>query len=203
MVTHAAEHIPSDARPLDFAAEWTLIREDLEREAAGALRIGQNLIKIRDALKPLGLWLAALREHGMSQPQASRYIRYAEMPERDREVYQRVVGFSLSDAVGEGKLGGRASEYSSTNSQNAEAGIEVPADEIADRRAEIDRQLKLAVEMVDAGERVLAAGPQPPEYADDTARWASKLREVADAVLAVISERLETELTKRLLPSAE
>ena len=65
---------PAPDEAPDFTEEWAQIRQDLEGEAAGALRIGQNLIKIRDRLKPLGLWLTALTEHGMSQPQASRYI---------------------------------------------------------------------------------------------------------------------------------
>src|SRR2546425_8265425 len=135
---------PTPAEVPDFTAAWAQIREDLEDQAAGAFRIGQNLIKIRDRLKPLGLWPAALKEHGMSQPQASRYIRFAEMPERDREGYQRAVGFSLSEAVGErrrkkdaaaGEISddGRGSDYSLTNGPQPE----IPAHELAHPLAQI------------------------------------------------------------------
>ncbi len=203
----------------DFTAEWRQIREDLENQAAGALRIGQNLIKIRDALKPLGAWLATMRANGMSQPQASRYIRYAQLPERDRAIYQRVRGFSLSEAIGERRRkrkapgeagevsgGGRAADYSRANSRRraAEGGREgIPADELDDRRAEIDRRFTVAIKMIDAGKAALADGPKPPEYAGDPARWLSELRETADDMRAVINEGLEAALKKRLLPDLE
>lgn len=181
----------------DFTAEWRQIRTDLENEAAGALHIGQNLIKIRDALKPLGQWLTALREHGMSQEQAWRYTTFAEMPEAEREPYMRLEGpFSLTKAI-EGrskkrskKPAGPAPDYSSTNNP------EIPADEVADRLAEIDQRLKLAVEMVGRGEEALAGEPQP-EYADDDARWKRKLSEIAEDVVVVVSAHLKNELERR------
>jgi hypothetical protein len=184
----------------EFASEWQEITSLIGREAEGALRIGQLLIAIRDELKPRGLWLAALREHGMSQPQASRYIRYAELPESDRMLWQRVNGFSLSAAVGEHRTKkdateesgtGQAPNYSSTNSP------EIPADELADRLEEIDQRLKLAVEMVSKGEEALAGEPQP-EYAADDARWKLKLSEIAEDVCTVISAHLMKELERRV-----
>jgi hypothetical protein len=186
----------------DFTAEWQQIREDLESEATNALRIGRNLIKIRDALKPLGQWLAALREHGMSQPMAWRYITFAELPEADREPWMRVQWFSLAKAV-EGRKRKDANEDSGTGQDSglfATNNPEIPADELADRLAEIDQRFKLAIEMVNAGEAALAGEPQPPEYADDAAKWKSKLREVADTALAVIEAHLGEELRQRLLP---
>jgi hypothetical protein len=199
-------NVQISAQAPEFSDEWKQIRDDLANEAAGALRIGLNLIKIRDALKPLGpgLWPAALPENGMSQPQASRYIRFAEMPEYEREVYLRAEGpFSLTDAVGERRRK-RASDNSSTNSRNEEKGdVEISDEQRAYRLAEIDRQRKLAVEIVEAGVKALADESQPPEYADESARWLGKLREVAAAVVAVIGEGLEAELTKRLLPGTE
>ncbi len=185
----------------DFAEEWKQIRADLEKVAAGRLRIGQNLIKIRDALKPRGLWLPALREHGMSQPQASRYIRFAEMfakmSERDREIFLRAEDLSLSEAVGEGRR--EPSDYSSTNSRNSEDEVEVPADELEDRRAEVKRRIELTYEVVDAIERTLARDPLPG-YDDDAARWESDLHEVVDVVRAILDEYLVAELKRRLLP---
>jgi hypothetical protein len=182
----------------DFTAEWRQIREDLESEAAGALRIGQNLIKIRDALKPLGLWLAALREHRMSQEQAWRYTTFAEMPEAEREPYMRLEGpFSLTKAI-EGrsnkrskKPAGPAPDYSSTNTP------EIPDDERADWLAEIDQRVKLAVKMVSRGEEVLMGDPQP-EYAADDARWTQKVSDVAEAVLTVIEAHEAQQLRKEL-----
>lgn len=150
----------SEAAAPDFSAEWAQIRRDLEGEAEGALRIGRNLIKIRDALKPLHLWLAALREHGMSQPQASRYIRFAGLPERDREIYQRDTGFSLSRAIGE-RRGKRGAGGEAGAAPEGEA--EIPEGERAERLAEIDRQLKLGIRMVQAGEAAL--GAEPPRSA--------------------------------------
>lgn len=195
---------PAEVAGPDFTAEWSQIREDLTNEAEGALRIGLNLIRIRDALKPLGLWLAELQKHGMSQPQASRYIRYAQLPERDRAAFQRTRGFSLSEAIGESRRKKRATSeadhYSSTNSPAGEAPI--PEDELVDRLAEVEQRVKLAITIVEAGEQALAkvGEPQPEEFADDRGRWQAKLSEVADAVLAVIHEHLEEELRKRLLP---
>ncbi len=187
----------------DFTAEWAQIRADLGDEAAGALRIGRNLIKIRDALKPLNLWIKALRENYMSPSQASRYIRFAELPERDREIFLRADGpFSLSDAVGERRRErrARASDFSPEKSPEIEAEVEIDADELADHRAEIDRRMKIAVDIVEAGVGALAGEPGPPEYAAADARWENKLREVADDVLAVIGDNLESELRERLFP---
>jgi len=183
----------------DFAREWTEIREDLETEATGALRIGRNLIKIRDALKPLGLWLTGLREHGMSQSQASRYIRYAELPKAERKIFQRVKGFSLSAAVGE-RRGKKAADHSPANGpKDAEAVI--PADELEERQAEVGRKLKLAFEIVDAGERCLAGEPDP-EYADDHERWQRKVDEVAAVMREYVNGPMEAELRSRLLAGA-
>jgi hypothetical protein len=193
--------VPEAPEAPDFTAEWAQIRADLENVAAGWLRIGLNLMKIRDALKPRGRWLPALREHGMSQPQASRYIRFAEkfakMPEDERAIFLRAKGLSLSEAVGEGRE--EPSDYSPTNSRNFEDEVEIPADELEDRRAEVERQKNLAHKIVDAGVKALKGEPTP-EYADDDARWASVLDEVAADVLAVLFAHLPAELKKRLLP---
>jgi hypothetical protein len=183
-----------------IAARWEQIHEDLGDEAAGALRIGLNLIKIRDALKPLKRWLSALREHGMSQPQASRYIRYAELPERDRAAFQRASGFSLAAGHGEGKKGKKGAATIRQTNSPAEAEVEIPADELADALAQVERRIKLAIEIVQAGEAALGDEPQPPEYADDDERWRNMLRQVADAVHAVIDQHLGAELKQRLLP---
>jgi hypothetical protein len=195
----------TDVAVPDFTAEWRQITEDLESEAKYlnssaecALRIGETLIKIRDELKPRGLWLDALRDHGWSQPQASRYIRFANLPERDREPWLRRKAFSLSGAVGErpsrkkDASGNPAADYSSTNSP------EIPADELLDRSEEIDQRFKLAIAMIVAGERALA-GEAHTEYADDADRWKRKLGEVADATLAVVEAHLKQELRQRLL----
>jgi hypothetical protein len=182
-----------------FTAEWAQIQTDLRNEALGARRIGENLIKIRDALKPLGLWLAALRGHGMSQPQASRYIRYAQLPERDRDAFQRVKGFSLTEAIGER----RRTAVATVSQADRPMDVEVPADELADRRAEIDRRFKLGLAMVKAGEAALAGESHPPEFAEDAQRWRNKLGEVAGDVLAVVNAGLEAELVRRLLPGVE
>jgi len=182
----------------DFTAEWEQIRNDLENEALGALRIGQTLIKIRDALKPLGRWLPALSEHGMSQPQASRYIRYAELPEADRERRQRFKGFSLSEAIGERRTKkaaensgtDQAADYSSTNSH------EISDEERADWFDEIERRLTRAVKIVNAGKEALAGEPEP-QFADDDARWQHKVHETAEDVLAIIDAHLRKELQRR------
>ncbi len=193
--------VAAEAAVPDFTAEWSQICEVLRNEAEGALRIGLILIRIRDALKPLGLWLAALREHGMSQPQASRYIRYAELPERDRAAFQRTRGFSLSEAVGERRRKRATTETAEIGVASADD-VQISEDELTDILAEVDRRVKLAVRMVEAGERALASEPGPPEYADDQERWRARLSAVADAVLAVVNEGLEAELRKRLLPGA-
>ena len=175
-----------EAGASDFAREWAEITENLRKEAAGALRIGQNLIRIRDALKPLRLWLKALREHGISQPHASRYIRFAEMPEADREPYLRLEGpFSLSHAVGE-RRGKKKGDHSPAN--GSEAGAMVPAEEMEEeRRAEI----ALARKIVEEGARQLAFAP-PPEHADDHERWQSKVREAGGVLRRLLDEHLRS-----------
>jgi hypothetical protein len=193
----AAEN--TDLSP-DFSAEWKQIDEDLKGEAAGALRIGLNLKKIRDALKPRGLWLDALRDHGMSQPQASCYIRFAEMPESDRDRFQRIEGFSLSDAIGERRK--RASDNSPANSRNGDDEVAVPDEELPDRLAEVNWQRQAADEIIEAGVEALAEEPYPG-YAAGDPRLRSKLREVAAAMDKVIRAGLDAELKKRLLPGAE
>jgi hypothetical protein len=180
----------------DFAAEWAEIRRDLEGEAAGALRVGRSLITIRDALKPRGLWLKALREHGMSQPQANRYVRYAELPERDREAFQRVNGFSLSAAVGETR---------SKKAAAAEAGAApadeapIPESELSARVAEVNWWLKQAVATMEAGEAARGTEP-PPDYAGNAELWGDELGELVTDAIAVLEEGLGARLRKRLLP---
>lgn len=183
----------ADVAVPDFTFEWMQIREGLESEADCALRIGQNLIKIRDVMKPLGLWLEELKKHGMSQPQASRYIRYAGLPECDRAAFQRANGFSLTEAVGEGR---RKKDATQKPTEAPEIEAPIPEDERADRLAEIEQQIKLAIKLVDLGEAQLTNEPSP--YADDDARWASRVAEIADDVRAVLIAGLEAELKKRL-----
>ncbi len=197
----AVENVFSVFPVSDFAAEWKLIDEDLRNEAAGALRIGLNLIRIRDAL-PRGRWLAELREHGMSQPVASRYIRFAKLPESDREVFLRAERpFSLSAAVGERrkkKDAAPASDYSPTNSSEPE----ISDDERGARLAEVNWQRQAADEIIEAGVEALAEEPYSG-YAAADPRLRSKLREVAAAMDKVIRAGLDAELKKRLLPGAE
>jgi hypothetical protein len=173
---------PEAAAP-DFAREWEEIRERLESEAAGALRIGQLLITIKDGL-PRGRWLPALREHGMSQPQASRYMRYARLPESDREIFQRRKGFSLSAAVGER----RKKDAPVEGSGEKQAAAPIPPPERDETLAEIDRQFKLALDMVDFAE----------ENFQQEREWA--MGNVADDIRALIREGLKAKLRARLLP---
>jgi len=203
----AEDHSPTngpaaEAGVPDFTAEWDLVKADMESaegllrdHAAVALHVGQTLIKIRDVLKPRKLWLKALEEHGISQPQASRYIRFAEMPERDREVYQRL-RFSLSEAIRERRSRPKAGSQRAA-AEDTEA--EIPDDERCDRLAEVEQRRKLAFKVVEAGLKALRE-QEPAEYADDDERWHNKLSEVVDAVLAVLDGHLEEELRKRLLP---
>jgi len=178
----------------DFSLEWAQISEGLKNEAACALQIGLNLIRIMDELKPRRVWLAALREHGMSQPQASRYIRFAKMPERDREPFQRVNGFSLSAAIGEAR-----SKAVAVKEGAALAGdVLVPEGERARRDAEVARRLKLAIAMVECGE--VAMGRELPPGEEEVEQWRETLDEVAAEVYALIEERLEARLRERLLP---
>ena len=171
---------PTPAEVPDFTAAWAQIREDLEDQAAGAFRIGQNLIKIRDRLKPLGLWPAALKEHGMSQPQASRYIRFAEMPERDREVYLRLAGpFSLSAAIGERRSSDRA-PVAADHSRRIVAVPAIPEDEIEDQ---IEFLMTIARQIVEEGE---------DSY--DT----EHVKVLLGAMQAVLDVGLEAELRRRL-----
>lgn len=193
----------------DFTAEWAQIREDhadvvaaTKRVGENALRIGLTLMKIRDALKPRGLWLKALDEQDIMSPtQAWRYVTFAELSESDREIFLRQKGFSLTAAIGEsprkkkGEAAGPASDFSSTKSRD----VEIPLDELEALRAEVDRRMKRAVEIVDAGVKALAGEPEPV-FADDYAKWRNWLDEVREAVLAVIGEHLEAELRERLLP---
>ncbi len=214
-VREAADYSPAngpaaEAGISNFTAEWRQIKADIEGaegllrdHAAAALRVGQALIRIRAALTPHKLWIKALEEHGISQPKASRYIRFAEIPPADREVFQREKWFSVSRAVGEAdrRKGAAASEgdHSSTNSP-AEA--EIPADELCDRLAEVEQRVKLAIDLVNRGECELAnsGADDLPEYAEDNERWQVRVAEIADDLRELIAEGLEGVLKRRLLP---
>jgi hypothetical protein len=194
-----------EAVALDFSAEWAQIRRDLLDEADAQrvqadrwLRIGRNLIKVRDALKPLGHWLAELEKNGISQPTAWRYTEYAELSESDREIYLRR-RVSPSAAVDKR----RREKAMEAEPGAAEAGeVSTQESERNARLAEIARQLKLGVAMVEAGETALGSEP-PPEHGGDAERWRDELAEVADAVLAVLNGgSLEAALRKRLLPGS-
>jgi hypothetical protein len=124
------------------------------------------------------------------------------MSESDREVLLRKEGpFCLSAAIGEsprkkkGEVAEPVSDFPSTKNRD------VPADELADQLARVDKQRKRAFEIVEAGVEALSGEPEP-EFADDDARWRRNLDEVAEAVFAVIGEHLEAELMKRL-PGSE
>lgn len=199
----------NETKAPDFTEAWAQIREGhasvvahAARAAAEALRVGRALIEIRDAL-PRGTWLTELRKH-MSQAQASRYIRLAErfakMSDGEREILLKQEGpFSLSRAVGESprkkdETADQTSDYSSTNSQD----VEIPGDEIADRRAEVEWRLELTFAVVDAIEKRLAGDPLP-EYDRDPACWENDLHEVVESLRAVAGEHLLAEL-KRGLP---
>lgn len=190
-----------------FTAEWDQIRKDVEEVGsltrawgAAALRVGQNLIKIRDELKPLKLWLSELEKRGWSQSSASRYIRFAEMPEGKREVWLRGKHFSLSAAVGEGRGGKNGA------GANVEAGTqETSLDEAerAERLAEVAQLLKLGIRVVEAGEKTVVAESESGWSEEDDARFRSRLSIAADALLVVARDHLEAELKRRLLPHAE
>jgi hypothetical protein len=181
----------SDSVP-DFTDTWVQIHKDLNGMAAGALRIGEQLKTIRDELKSRGLWLKELKNHGWSQPQASRYVRFAELPKEAREIYMQCENFSLSAAVGEPR------RTKSHNTKSAPALGEISPSEREERLSEIDEQFKLVLKLVEAGERVLADDPQP-EYADDPVKWQGKVTAAATAALAVLHAGLREELQKRLL----
>jgi hypothetical protein len=200
--TEGANHSPANGlagEPPDFTAEWQQIEKDIQNEAEGALRVGQNLIKIKAAL-PHGMWLEALKEHGMSQPQASRYIRYARLPEADRLIFQRAKGFSLSRAVGE-----RRSKPKAPSEAPRERVDETPisADELAARLEGVEQRVKLAIDMVNLGECELAnqiADERPQEYAEDDERWQGRVSEIANDLRDLIAEGLEAVMKRRLLP---
>jgi len=189
----------------DLAALWDEILRALDGEAAGALRVGRNLIKIKAAL-PHGRWAAALREHGMSQPQAWRYMEYAKLYERDPAafardgaLYQRK-GFSLSEAIGERREKEDAAAATGAEANQAQADeAPIPESELDARLAEVSWWLKQAVATVEAGEAARATEP-PPDYAGDAELWRDELGELVADVIALVEGGLEARLSKRLLP---